>query len=251
MRVGYFVSGYAFAGAPRWRDLERLLAPLRVRGYRHNAGRLYLLDAWAGRRDGRGHSAFCGEPIRASLLEAAGPLPTLAVIAAFDEINTLLRDVAAVDYGAHWLGVPLLIASAAGKPTFAFTADDDVFDFAAYVDAGAIVHAGCRLGPFKVIAGEDTLFVVPQASEEDDYVPDDDLLARLAALRNVQVLATENIDGGLPLHEHPLILWPKTWGNPTELLGLGTFDGLVGLEEKFEVVHESRPPPKAWWKLNA
>lgn len=246
--MGYLVSGYAFAGAPRWAELERLLAAFRLRGYRQKAGPLFLLDAWAPRGGGK-HSPFCAEPVRASMLEGAGPNSASAVVAAFDEIGTLLGDVAAADYGAGWLSVPLSIAAAAGTPTFAFTADDDMFDFAAYVDAGAIVHAGCRLGPFKVIAGEEMLFVVPYAIEEDDYVPDDALLARLAALRNVQVLATEHVDGGFPLHEHPLILWPKNWGDATELLGFGTFDALVRLDEEFEVVHESGPRPRAWWKL--
>jgi hypothetical protein len=247
--MGYFASGYAFGSTPNWQRLEALLPRFEVRGYRHTTAALFLLEAYKSSGEGREHFPFTAGPITAKDL-ATGPSPSRpAVVQAFDAVGERLRDSAGGDYEAHWLEVSLAIASAADTPTFAFTADDETYDRAAFAAAGGIVRARCRLGAFDVCLEGDAVAVVPYVLEEDDYAPDDDLLAALGPLPNVRVGKPKLLEGGFRIFDHPTTLWPQEWGDAGELLGFGTFDPFERFDDDFELVFESRPTAKPWWKV--
>jgi hypothetical protein len=247
--MGYFASGFAFGSAPNWQRLEELLTGFWVRGYRHKTATVLMLDAYRPRTDGREHFPFTAGPITAKDVAASEVPARPAVVQAFDAVGERLRESAGGDYETHWLDVPLLIASAAGTPTFAFTADDEAFDRAAFVASGAIVRARCRLDVFDVCLEDDTVTVVPYAVEGDDYTAGDDLQGTFEHLPNVRVGKPKLLEGGFRIFDHPSTLWPKEWGDAGELLGFGTFDAFESFDEDFELVFESRPTAKPWWKV--
>jgi hypothetical protein len=248
--MGYLTTGYAFAQEPDWARIHRSLPGYCVRGYKQKDGRLWLLDAWKKAADDREHFPFCTNPVQAGDLGAEAVAASGGPVAAFDEICNALREYELVDYQPGWLNVSLSIANAAGTATFAFTADDEVYDFAALVDSGKFVRLGCRFEPFNLEFDQDGFRVTPHISEEDGEVPPADLLSKLAAVGGTRVTQPVSTEGGFRFYQHPADLWPAEWGNCRNLLGFGTFDPFENFEDRFTLVYDADAPDKqekSWW----
>ena len=249
--MGYLITGFAFGTQPQWQRLGGLFPTFPGRGYKHRRASLFLWDVWKPNpRDTREHFPFSAGPIVPRDVQAPHSVPSTPVSDAFDRVCRRLEQNAGYPvYPAGWLGIPLLVAATAGVPTYSFTADDESLDFAAFVDSGAIQTAGCRHHAFELIVERNALSVKPLVNEEDDEELDEELLASLVRMEGIKLLDTTHIQGGSRIHDHPARLWPKGWGDPEQLLGLGTWDPFETFTEDFELVFETKPVNRPWWKF--
>lgn len=252
--MGYLSSGFAFDGIPDWGAVHSVFESFSIRGYKHKECGVCLLDVWKSKKNHPSRYPFTTQPIPAESIPH--PMPTSRITAAFDEICSILSAVETVEYQPDWLCIPLLLSSAIDRPTFAFTADDDLVDYGALASPTALVRMGCQIGMFDIVLENGIFSVTPFASEEQEETVeyDDELFAALASIEEVRVLPARAISGGLQIYRHPSDMWPSEWGDVEKLLGFGTFDPLLDLDNDFEVVYEHVPTSSArmsrpWWKL--
>jgi hypothetical protein len=69
-----------------------------------------------------------------------------------------------------------------------------------------------------------------------------DVITAAKTVAGVSVLEPRDIEGGPTLYECPVSQWPKAAGDPAGVLGLGTWDPLLNVEEEFAVVFEKLSP---------
>lgn len=238
--MGYLATGYAFAREPDWVRIHREIPAFHVRGYKHKERELWLLDAW-NTPIGDAHSPFHAEPIQRRDLHSRPARPVSETVIVFDRICDLLRESGSVYYEPGWLSVPLSISLAARTSAFAFTADDEVFDFATHVDSGTFVRLGCRLEFLDLMLDHGTFRITPYESEEDDEAPAPELLRRLASIPGVRVVKPVKINGGFSIYQHPTDQWPTEWGNCKDLLGFGTFDPFDNFQQAFALTYQANP----------
>ncbi len=242
--MGYLASGYAFSVEPDWQRVRRLLPGFHVRGYKHRNRALWMLDAWKTIPGVNEHFPFTGAPIEFKDLKLESAEPDVPLATTFEQICDLVEASGQyLGYERALLRVPLAVAAAAKAPTFVFAADDDTLDFAALVEGGSYVKAGCRMEVLDMVLDGGLLRVMPLESDADD---DDgtmsELLRGLAKIENVSLGEPTRVDGGRRIYHHPTTVWPDEWGSAEELLGFGTFDPFDTFAEQFEPVFEANPP---------
>jgi hypothetical protein len=252
--VGYFASGFAFDGAPDWGAVRSLFESFSIRGYQHKECGVCLLDVWRSQKSDSSRFPFTTGPISAGSI--SHPMPMSRVTDAFDEICWVLSSVETVQFQTNWLCIPLLLSSTTGRTTFAFTADDDSFDYGALASTTSLVRMGCTIGRFDIVLNNGIFSVTPcvDAEQEGTVDGDDELFAALTAIEEVRLLPPRSDSEGRLVYRHPSDAWPPEWGDVEQLLGFGTFDPFLNLTEDFEVVYEHLPARGArttrpWWKL--
>jgi len=263
--LGYYGNGFIFTSTPAWPALEMLPSDFGFTGYRHKTSGVFALDVW--KCTGHPHWPFTDEPGRMAMT----PLPgsTEDVLARFGEICEAIRtaEITEAIYGESLLRLTVYLSSILGVDTFFFAADDELRDMAARAQGRVLTDFRVRFGAYAVAFSGGTFRVTARSFVEDDEIAySENVLARIRALPGTTVTEPERVTNGNPLYESALQLWPSEAGDPAKLLGIGTWDPFLQIDEDFSkvasrtcaVTRKPRrtpqlPPIKAvrkpWWRF--
>lgn len=237
--MGWGSIGIVFDNEPSWDCLEALGPDVSLRGYRHKNRRLWLLEAWQPERANE-HFAFQSFwPERFKLSEAvtlpegcAGFLGKMRAIS--DIVKTFSPNVLA--YG-------MAVATLTGKRTYLWGADDDDFNLAMVVDGGDVSAFGAEGGMMNITWDAGKVCIQCTSDPENpEYGPAEQQLEALEGLSYTDVIR-EPIPCSGELYGWPVRIWPPEWGNPEEVLGLGTWDYVEVWDRELEVCYD-RPGSK-------
>lgn len=238
--MGYFGNGFVFTSKPDFEAATKVVPDRLARGYKHIHHPVWLLDFWKPRGKLQVRRApFCDPAADGFRTDLSGiDAATRAFLTVLEGLEpaTGCRNTGPEISCVH---LALAISGATQCPTFFFAADDDETDIGCNAVWGSLVSFGCRLDRLSVdyIAGQTT--VTPLNYLED--VGEEDLQELILAVKSVagiSVLEQRDIENGQVLYENPVGQWPKAAGNPTEILGIGTWEPLLNLENDFAVVFE-------------
>jgi hypothetical protein len=235
--VGYFTSGCVFTSEPRFADIAAAFPRLVVRGYRHAAEPIWLLDLY--KKPTRGQqSPFTA---RANQMEVALGSPAAEATALLGGLESLLGALPkGAGHGARELRLALAVAEPANASTFYFAGDDDLVDFACVVDRGSVHRLRCRMQDLTVAHERGRTEILPHVLVlHDDETPSPELLRLVRNAVDWAVGVPRELAGDHPLHESAVALWPTEAGDPAALLGVGTWDPLENLARDFRVVFET------------
>lgn len=239
--MGYFANGFVFTSPPNFDAAGRVAPGRSARGYKHKQHSIWLLDLWKprGKLQLR-RSPFCDPAAVGFRTElAAVDQATRDFLMA---IERLRQAVGLANSGPELANVhlTLAVAAAARCPAFFFAADDEEMDMGCNAVSGSLVSFSCRLDRLTVQYADGQTAVTPLNYLEDG---DEEGLEESAdaakTVAGVTVFEPRDIEGGQVLYEHPVGQWPKAAGDPAEILGLGTWDPLLNLENDFAVVFEN------------
>jgi hypothetical protein len=238
--MGYFANGFVFTSEPDFASASRVVPGRFVRGYKHNRQPIWLLDIWKprGKLQVR-RSPFCdpaAEAFRTDLTRVDAP--TNAFLAALERLRQAIghRGDGPEVSGVH---LALAVADATACPSYFFAADDEETDMGCNAVSTSLVSFGCRLDRLSIRYTSGQTTVIPLNYLEDgDEEGLQELIAAASNVPGVSLQAPRDIEGGQVLYENPVDQWPKTAGNPAEILGLGTWDPLLNIDEDFTVVFE-------------
>ena len=238
--MGYFSNGFVFTTLPDFEGVGNAIPNRWARGYKHNQNSIWLLDLWRSlEKPQRRREPFCepaGDGFQMDLAVIDG-----ATREFLDIFERLLRAVSLRDSSLAFSStyLALAVAAAARCPTFFFAADDEETDMGCNAIPGSLISFGCRLDRLCVEYNGEKVSATPLNYDEDD---DEDGMRELIAAANtvpgLSVQKPRTIEGGQISYEHPVAQWPEVAGDPTEILGLGTWDPLLNIEQDFRVVYE-------------
>lgn len=246
--MGHSISGFAFGALPDTRKLAAEFSQLTFLVAKHKASPLWLLSA---------RSALTDEP-RYPFNEFMY-LGDGYVDVGEDKFAEILDQcVAATDdgYAASLVSPAVNLALALNRilqiPTLYFLANDDGVDLALLAENGRIsaFRSQADFGYVEVSCGD--IVVQPEIAyleegEEEDVADIDDQFECLRSLEDVIVRPLKIfLDGGEPLgcmHDSALKIWPSNWPDPSDSLGIGTWNAFRCYPEEFEVeiIHSSPP----------
>jgi hypothetical protein len=242
--MGYLTTGFVFVAEPSFAEIAAALPACSARGYRHGTRPVWLLDLWE--KPWRGaHHPFqerlaAGAAAKAWRASTGTGADTPAFVAELEALLASLPDPSDPLVAAECRLV-LSLSRLAGVPTFFFVGDDDLVDAACRADDGRLERFRCRLDRLTVVHEQGRSELEPTVSEEDDDDELDDTEDLVAAASRAvpwSLGPTRSFDGGRPLHESALALWPQAAGDPAETLGVGTWDPGENLERDFQIVFE-------------
>jgi hypothetical protein len=238
--MGYFANGFVFTSLPDFEAATKVVPGRLARGYKHNQHSVWLLDLWKPRGKLKlRRSPFCdpaAEGFRTDL--AVVDVATRAFLTALERLRQ------AIGLGSSGpevsnVHLALAVATAARCPAFFFAADDEETDMGCNAISGSLVSFGCRLDRLSVeYKSERTSFTPLNHLEDGDEEGMQEVIAAANTVVGVSVLAPRDIEGGQTLYEYPVAQWPKAAGDPAEILGLGTWDPLLNVENDFAVCFE-------------
>ena len=241
--MGYFANGFVFTSDPDFKALSAAIAADRcVRGYKHVARSIWLVDIWKPRGKLRlRHAPFCDGAADGSNVDPRGlDAPTRAFLECFQHMTGALGMGPSVEL--DYVHLALATAAAARCPSFLFAADDEALDLGCRTAPGSLVSFGCRLDKLSIRYDGKQVTAIPlNFLEDDDADFLAEMIARIRGVPGLSVLAPRDIENGQTLYENPVEQWPKDAGDPAEILGLGTWDPLTNLETDFAVVFERCP----------
>jgi hypothetical protein len=240
--MGYFGNGFVFTVEPAWRAIADAFPRLMgFRGYRHRREPLWLLDMWMASR--YEHAPFTDrlpEDLVLEVVVASKAKSTLATAAGV--FAALAPDAAPCGLG--WLGLAAQVSTLAQTEAFFFAGDDDETDMACTASAGMLTRLRLRFAGCAVEYASNQFTVTPFAFVEDpEQDPSAEALVRVGRLSGVTVGPADAIDGGLPLYDSAVRLWPD--GDPAAILGVGTWDPFQHMARDFGVAFEQIPAPVA------
>jgi len=238
--MSYFANGFVFTSKPDFEAASKLVASRLARGYKHNYHPVWLLDLWRPRGKLQLRRApFCdpaADGFRGDLTTL--DVPTRAFLAALERLQQAIRFQNAGPEVSN-VHLALAVAGSTRCPAFFFAADDEETDMGCNAVSGSLVSFGCRLDRLSVQYSTGQIAVTPLNYLEDDDEEGLEELTRAAkAVAGISVLEPRDIETGRVLYENPVGQWPKGAGNPAEILGLGTWDPLLNIEDDFAVVFE-------------
>lgn len=235
--MGYFGAGVVLVENPDWMKLESLPANIGWAGYEYAHGKVWILDFWHSASK-RKHYPLTGSS-ESSLVD---PLPGDRATDSFDRIAATLKGLD-FTYGNRWLRFALNTAKLLGQPTFLWGADDENLDFACHADPSGVLRIACRFDPFELRYSDGLWQVTPRIDSEDPDGPWSDVhRSRLGEIADLQITEPHIIEGGDTFYEFPVSEWPKSAGDPEEVLSLGTWDPYLNWEEDFSMVYERTTP---------
>lgn len=242
--MGYFTNGFVFTSLPDFEAASKVVPGRLARGYKHNKHSVWLLDLWKprGKLQLR-RSPFCdpaAEGFRTDLDVVDGG--ALAFLTALER----LRQAIGLGSGGPEVSnvhLAVAVATAARCPAFFFAADDEETDMGCNAISGSLVSFGCRLDRLSVeFSGGQTAVTPLNHLEDDDEEGMQDVITAAKTVPGVSVFEPRDIEGGQTLYEYPVAQWPKAAGDPAEILGLGTWDPLLNVENDYAVVFEKLSP---------
>jgi hypothetical protein len=263
--LGYYGNGFIFTSTPAWPALETLPSNFGFTGYRHKASGVFALDVW--KCTGHQHWPFTDMPGQVAM----PPLPgsTEDVLERFNEICETIRtaEITEAIYGEPLLRLTAYLSSILGVDTFFFAADDELTDMAARARVSRLTDFRVRFGAYAVDFSAGAFRVTPRSFVEDGEIAySENVLARIRALPGTTVTDPERVMNGNPLYESAVQLWPPDAGDPAKLLGIGTWDPFLQIEEDFSRVASRicpvtrkprqtpqlppiKPARKPWWRF--
>jgi len=256
--MGYFANALIFDAPADWEKLQRAISPItRLTGYRHISEAVWLVDLWEPSE--RDHWPFT-ESISESAIykttiapDSQAALRTLAKLADWDSAYESQSGYVLIKTAAE-------IAAATGLSFRCFAGDDEGTNVAAAVGPEGIVRFSTSLSKFSVEYDGEQVGVIPLL---DEHEPQFNLTAK--ELKQLQGIPGANVkpprvrndaDG---FYGHGIAFWPV--GDPTELLGLGTWDPFENIDSDWPVEFEghgagrgpaSKSPEvssKPWWRI--
>lgn len=234
--MGYFRNAFVFSTEPRFQALADAFATCSLRGYKHQQRSLWLLDLWEKPHRGEHYPfairAGCKQPVCATL--ASG---THEFLQQFDALLAVIKDEVDV-YGANECRRAIAVATSAQTPTFFFAADDELFDMACLAEPGTLKQFRSRIGPLVIAFEDGQASVTPNFFVEDGEGAPESLLEAVRGAVDWRITGSRNVEGGLPLYENVVALWPKEFGDPGETLGVGTWDPFDNLDRDYRVVFD-------------
>lgn len=236
--MGYFANGFVFTAEPNFAAVPPVLPGRSIRGYKHNHRDLWLLDVWKSRGRLRRHAPFC-EPAAEDFIADHSSFddPTQQFLTTFQQVITTCEPGAGSDE-VSINQMALVIAAAARRPTYFFAADDEELDLGGRADPKALLSFSCRLCRTSVRYDRGRVEVTPLSYGEDEL--DVQAFADcMKALPQVILHPSRDMGDGPLLYENPVEQWPQEAGDPTAILGFGTWDPLLNVESDFHVVFES------------
>lgn len=246
--MGYYGNGFVLTQSPQWEQLATSFPDsLSLRGYAHRSQPIWLLDAWVPSR--HEHWPFTHRLPKGPILGSELPALTTDLLELLRRVYSSLAPVEQ-DYGLGYVEGAARLSVAGGQRTFFFAADDDLVDMAVAATAGLVDTLQIRHETCSVEFSGGSLRLIPfrySESEEDDAefgIPPA-ILREIATVSGLSVEPSRTIDGGAPFYGSAVELWP--WGDPTRLLGIGTWDPFLNLDRDFRTVFErvAVAPPKA------
>ena len=236
--MGYFANGFVFTNQPDFEAASKIVPARSARGYKHSRHPIWLLDLWTPRGAANRRSPFCDQAAEGFRTDAPFDAPTGVLLTALEGLRKAIWSGRA---GQEVAGIhlALTVAAATRCPTFFFAADDEEIDMACNAEPGTLVSFGCRLDRLSIQYAAGQTAVTPlNYLEDDDEEGLQDLIEAVKTVPGISVEAPRDIDGGQALYENPVSHWPESAGDPAEILGLGTWDPLLNLEDDFTVVFE-------------
>jgi len=205
---------------PDWQRLEGLQPHAFLKGYRHKNGTLWLLDAGMG-EEPPDHEAFTSNwPCQYA------PPDELVLPPGYAEFVNKAGSVAKITmtYSPRVLSYGAAVAALAGVRTYLWGANDEDFDLAFVLHNGQVEAFGAEGGLMEILWDNGNICIHPMFDpEEPDEVTDEATLTTLEALPFVRVQRDPKAFDG-ELYRWPVRMWPRLWGNPSDILGLGTWD---------------------------
>jgi hypothetical protein len=238
--MGYFANGFVITSLPDFELASSVVPGHFARGYKHNRHSVWLLDLWKprGKLQLR-RGPFCDpapKEFRTDL--AAVDTATRQFLTALESLQQAVgfRTAGPEVSNVH---LALAVAGAARCPTFLFAADDEDTDMGCNAVSGSLISFGCRIDRLSIQYVDGQTAVTPLNHLEDGDEEGLQQVIRAAnSVAGISVLQPRNIEGGQVLYENPVGQWPKSAGNPAEILGLGTWDQLSNVANDFAVVFE-------------
>jgi hypothetical protein len=235
--MGYYGNGFAFTAEPSWSAIARVFPrSTGLRAYRHRAYPIWLLDTW--RASPREHWPFTDRKPEELVLPPRLHQDADTVLTAVSSVFRALSE--ARTYDLAWLRIAAQISLLAGTDTFFFAADDDLTDMACMAGGGGFVRFRLAVGGCVVEYDAGHLAVTPLdfAEDPEQNVPPA-TLSRLSCVPGVVVAPPRVVEGGKPLYENAVLLWPS--GDPGAILGVGTWDPFEHVERDLRIVFEQLP----------
>lgn len=244
--MGYYSQAIVLAHSPGEELLEAIPHQFAYRVFSHRANPLWLIDLATDKRSADPpFSTYCGDEVDL----VSTPPYAADLIARYTQLLRLMRPQVA--YGIGWLQLAAHLSSIDRSSVFLFAADDETFNFACLAEDGRVISLQAEFEPFDVSLVAERLHVRHVVSLEDFYdeeeprgphytVPCMDC-DRLGAVPGVIVDSFLELDNGRPFYRVPLESWPRGWGDPIELLRLGTWDPLTNIDADFQLVRQGGP----------
>ncbi len=239
--MGYFSNALVFTSAPDFQALLGVNPGRYAQGYKHRSKPFWLMDFWMPRGTiKRRVGPFCDPAFATGTFTA-----TVADEQSQKAIETF-RDIcnaigSSSNRELEYLNFAIAASRVVETKVMLFAADDEDLDLGVNAWRGSLVSFGIRSHCVSIVYHAGVCHVTPLNIFEDERELDP-LLTRLRSLRAITLGPTQTELEGQELYEHPVGQWPAEHGTAAEILGLGTWDPLVSLEEDFEVVFEYAPP---------
>jgi len=239
--MGYYGNAYVFTTPPCWEGIASALPEtVAVRAYRHRNHRMWLLDLWhPGQAE---HWAFTEDLSPARELGVPLPDSTAELLRVFDNVCKALPKEE-MPYGLNYLAAAAEMSIVGEVPCFFFAADDELLDMACNASQGSLLSFRVRLSRCTLGYSGENLVVTPFVTDEEPALALNakDLRA-VSEIRGVTVAPSQLLEGGLPLYDNAVRLWPS--GDPIRLLGVGTWDPFENVKDDLETEFERVPQPR-------
>lgn len=239
--MGYFVNALVFDTPPDFNAIVKINPGRFACGYKHKSKPFWLLDFWLPRGTIRRRvGPFCDPAFARGQFFESFPSEPL------HPMNRLLSLFEAVDIDPdvelEYIHFAVAVSRATKNDVHCFAADDNELDVGVNAANGNLVSFGVRRDCISFVYENDQCTVTPinlfDEENEEEFVRTVGKLKSLGVTEFADV--RDNMDGQ-QLFEHPVGQWPFDNGTAEEILGLGTWDPLINLDNDFEIIFEFEP----------
>jgi len=237
--MGYFSAAFVFGRTPDWEKIDALAPAVSLLGFRHDSG-LHLLACRSNVESKLDwpFAEFVTQPIL--LPDTPTPYAELASALA-DSSGAVSAEYYGQVIGRSALELGNALHSALGIDTFFFAADDEGLNMAFLFRGGGLqqfLQAGTE-GTVELRG--DRAVVTPRMREDEEEFSNAPTLAedlegrKLIEVKELQLIDPEADDS--LMYSSSIALWPKGWPDPTDSLGLGTWNLMPGFPQGFSSVY--------------
>jgi hypothetical protein len=240
--MGYFANALVFNSPPDFDAIVKINPGRFARGYKHKSKTFWLLDFWLPRGTIRRRvGPFC-DPAFARGIFCDSSFESEPLY----PINILLSLLQAVDVSLdvdlEYIHFAIAASRATKNKVFCFAADDNDLDVGVNASNGDLLSFGLRRDCISfVFANNRCTFTPINLFDEDNQEEFHHTLEKLKTMGNAEISEIRDGMEGQQLFEHPVGQWQFENGTAEEILGLGTWDPLINLDDDFEIVFEFEP----------
>ena len=216
--MGHLISAHIARDKPDANRLAKLPSSIGYRVYFHQSAHVYVIDAFRASRP-------TDYPFQTPVPAADIPLEFPAELNDLESVQGYLsKRKLANSFKTTYINFGLLLSSLLSTPILSIISDDDEWDFACFVDEGALQRLNCRCGDLLVTYERGETRIQPLIPP---YETDDEFLTNLDDLRTAIPHITvddRNVTWDTQLHAISIQEWRRFSGTDTLILGLGSFD---------------------------